>query len=249
MKKFLRFLVIVLTSVIVLILGIMNFPIGINTSDSIIKRIVKEVENEKILCYTYGENVFAEDYDSLKLPYTHVNLVYKNEIIVKEVYTSRFKKFFPTILKEKFLMIGNEKIVEHTGFLYDPVYYNIDINVPEIVAENIKEISLCEGTYHYYWYKPTDDVGTIHDVVQSLYSEEVNKEVKYKECDVKVVESHSDLEYIENFVENIKNSAKILNQDGYNTMDFEGQKVMYRIEFKDEGFPFYLIVAIVGGIY
>lgn len=223
-------LIIVLISIVFILIW-SCFPIGFNSNELVMKQ--NKVWDGLVFDYSeylYNESTYIPDSMVQPMnPIPNSYFVYKKPTLIKQVYTSSFKSLHNKFFSDKYYVIGNEFIFVRTGFLDDLCYYNSELKTPEFVPENIKEISLISGEYNY---KVFGAENTIFDFV---YQMAINGET---DCmiseNVEIEKTYTDLEYIQNFVIDVQRETS-----------FDSQNVsLYRLEFKDENFPFYLICRI-----
>ena len=123
--------------IVVGILTWLFFPIGINPSNMVCK-IESDGENIK-----YNDKTYMILSDSkLSLPVQESGLIYKEDLQINEVYTSRYKHF-PLPVNIKYFLIGDKVIIGHsTGAFYSTIfrYVDSDLRMPDLTAENIKKI-------------------------------------------------------------------------------------------------------------
>ena len=213
------------------------FPIGINPSNMVCKI---ESDGESI---KYNDKTYMILSDSkLSLPVQECGLIYKEDLPINEVYKSRYKRF-PRLVNMKYFLIGDKVIIGHsTGAFYSTIfkYVDSDLRMPDLTAENIKKIEKCTGECDEYF--ETTIIGSEKNgnYISASFNEHPPKDTSVYVHKLNVLETISN-------TEKIQHTIKMFNQEQdlrwSDEIKADSEKFLYKVEFKDEEFPFYLIIS------
>lgn len=221
--------------IVVGILTWLFFPIGINPSNMVCKI---ESDGESI---KYNEKTYMILSDSkLSLPVQECGLIYKEDLPINEVYKSRYKRF-PRLVNMKYFLIGDKVIIGHsTGAFYGRLFKFVDkeLSVPELKVGNIKKIEKCQGECDEYF--ETSITGTSDFCYHSPTLEASPDDVIIYENRLTILETISDADTIQPLVDLFKQKQEPKWSDEIKNGP---ERFLYKIEFVDEDFPFYLIVV------
>ena len=222
--------------IVVVILIWLFFPIGSNPSNMIGKF---DSDGENI---EFNDKTYIRIRDSkLMLQVQESGLIFKEDLPINEVYKSRFKHFSQPVDIDYFL-IGDQIIIGHCkGALYGRLFKFVDeeLSMPELKAENIKKIEKCQGECGEYF--ETSITGTSDSCYYSAtFNEDPPKDSNVYKHHLTVLETYSEAGAILSFLDLF---IKEQEQQQSDEIENEPERFLYKIEFADNDFPFYLIVV------
>lgn len=225
--------------IVLIVVGILTwlfFPIGINPSN-IVCKIESDGESIK-----YNDKTYMILSDSkLSLPVQECGLIYKEDLPINEVYKSRFKHFTRPV-NMKYFLIGDKVIIGHsTGAFYSTIfrYVDSDLRMPDLTAENIKKIEKCTGECDEYF--ETTIIGSESgNYTSASFNEHPPKDTSVYEHKLTVLDTISDADAIQPLIDLFKQKQEPQWSDEIKNGP---ERFLYKIEFVDEDFPFYLIVV------
>ena len=222
--------------IVVGILTWLFFPIGINPSNMVCKI---ESDGESI---KYNDKTYMILSDSkLSLPVQECGLIYKEDLPINEVYKSRFKHF-TRLVNMKYFLIGDKVIIGHsTGAFYSTIfrYVDSDLRMPDLTAENIKKIEKCTGECDEY-FETTITGSENGNYTSASFNDHPPKDTSVYEHKLTVLETISDADTIQPLIDLFKQKQEPKWSDEIKNGP---ERFLYKIEFVDENFPFYLIVV------
>lgn len=211
------------------------FPIGLNPSNMVFKMDSNSSYIE------YNDKIYASYNDGKLLPIQECGLIYKENLPINKVYRSRIKHISQSFEVEYF-SIGDNVIIGHCTDVFSSIlfkYADSNLSTPNIAVENIKKIEKCEGYISEYF--DTSITGASNGCYYSAsFHEKTPKDTSVYKFDLTVLETYSEADTIQPLVDLFtqeqepKWSDEIINGP---------KRFLYKIEFVDDSFPFYLIVA------
>lgn len=239
-------------------------PIGINTKndDDLVKSsgfgLTFEDETYKFVSMSgvlHLLNYADVECDYFRRDYCDYYLEYLYNDNVKIVYKSKYKKIIDYIYPEEYLWFGNNYI------LCIKKYEKIDssmllfsrqtVKMPDLKAENIEKIVKYIGVPDYdYYAKNADNFINYLKSDKDLYVVQ-KEEISDDEFIDALVKEQNETGRIKKFVERetaehkkeIQDMQKRVDADGKSNQKIIGTvKVYYKIYFKDQSFPFRLIL-------
>ena len=180
----------------------------------------------------------------------HLEYIYDGN--VKRVYASRFKKIIDYISPEEYLILGDYYLL-YLGFDFmstsgQALFANCEIQMPEMKKENIEKIEQCIGIPDYFYStenseKLIDDLKSEHD----RYNVQ-RKDIFDSDFIEKLADEFRRKGYIDEIVDAATEENKNIIKEAQAKVDSNPEnedKVMvyYKIYFKDEKFPFRLVLT------
>lgn len=179
----------------------------------------------------------------------HLEYIYDGN--VKRVYANRFKKIIDYISPEEYLILGDYYLL-YIGFDFmstsgQALFTNCAIQMPEVKKENIEKIEQCIGIPDYSYSsenceKFIDDLKSEHDrynvqrkdIFDSDFIEKLADEFRRKGHIDEIVDAAS--EENKQIIEEAQAKVDSNPENEYEII------VYYKIYFKDEKFPFRLVL-------
>lgn len=171
---------------------------------------------------------------------------------VKRVYLSRFKKIIDYLFPEEYMIIGDYYLLfldqEGMSTSREWLFTNCTIQMPEMKRENIEKIEQCIGIPDYSYSsenceKFIDDLKSEHD----RYSVQ-KKDIFDSDFIEKLADEFSRKGHIDEIVDAASEENKQTIKEAQAKVDSNPEneykvKVYYKIYFKDNKFPFRLILT------
>lgn len=222
--------------IVAVILTWMFFPIGINPSN-MIGKFNPDGDNIE-----FNDKVYVNINDSkLTLAVQESGLIFKEELPINEVYKSRFKHF-PRPVDINYFMIGDKIIIGHCkGAFYGRLFKFIDkeLYIPELKVENIKKIEKCQGECGEYF--ETSITGTSDFCYYSAtFNDNPPENSNVYKHHLTVLETYSESKAIQLLLDLFTKKQEQKQSDDIKNGP---ERFLYKIEFADKTFPFYLIVV------
>lgn len=215
-------------------------PIGLNPSNMVGK---ESPANSDLWYIDFNEKTYMQlSTAAFSLPVQNCGVIYKENLPIAEVYTSRFKHFQQPV-ELKYFLIGDEVIIGHyTGAFYSKIFKFVDSNLrmPDLTVENIKKIEKCTGNCAEYFETTITGSEKNGNYISASFNEHPPKDTSVYVHKLNVLETISN-------TEKIQNTIKMFNQEQdlrwSDEIKADSEKFLYKVEFKDEEFPFYLIIS------